>query len=225
MHCRAKILIVDDHPLFREGLKAIIARANEFEVVGEAGSGGEAMRLALELRPDLALVDISLPDQSGIQLTKELAELLPETATMIVSVHCGNNYYAEAFDAGAKGYLVKEAVPEKLLRGLRVVSEGGLFLDETVSRDVIKQLKGLCAARERTTETDCTSLTSRQREVLELLALGHTYKTIGEILCVSPRTVEKHRATIMSKLGLAAKADLTIFALKHGIIKLDPPRT
>lgn len=210
---------MDDHPLFREGLKAIIEKAMEFEIAGEAGTGREALRLALELRPHLVIVDISLPDQSGIQLTKELCNLLPSAHVLIVSVHSGNNYFAEAFQAGAKGYLCKEAVPERLLRGLKFVSAGGYVLDEPVSAGVIEQLKGIVNSQEKTSPADCSALTPRQREVLELLALGYSYKVIGDMLCISPRTVEKHRVNIMARLNIAGKAELISFAAGAGLIR------
>jgi DNA-binding NarL/FixJ family response regulator len=218
MQAKTRILILDDHPLFREGLKSIIARNSEFEIVAEAGNARNALRLALELRPHVVIVDISLPDESGIQLTAELSKLLPEAAVMIVSVHSGNNYFAEAFQAGARGYLVKEAVPEKLLLGLEVVAKGGFFLGEPISPEVVQQYKTLSKTKEHRNERDCASLTARQEQVLKLLAQGHSYKTIGEMLCVSPRTVEKHRANIMSKLNISSKAELTSFALSAGVI-------
>lgn len=217
---KTKILIVDDHPLFREGIKAIIERSSHYEVIGEAGNGREALRMALELTPDVVLVDISLPDQSGIQLTKELCKLLPSVAIIAVSVHSGNNYFSEAFQAGAKGYVVKEAVPETLLKALDVVSGGGAFLDEPLSPEVIDQYRNLSGRRDQADDTCSAPLTPRQWQVLELLARGYSCKTIGDMLCISPRTVEKHGATIRARLGLRARADLTIFALRTGIIAL-----
>ncbi len=221
---KTRILLVDDHPLFREGLKAIIRRTNRYEIAGEAGNGREGLRLALERMPHLILLDISLPDQSGIQLTREFCRLLPEAAVMIISVHCGNNYYAEAFEAGAKGYLVKEAVPEKLLRGLEALSKGGFFLDEPMSSESIEQIKKLAQSRQDKREVGYSSLTPRQREVLELLAMGYSYKAIGEKLYVSPRTVEKHRANIMSRLQISSRSELTSFAVSVGLIGRAPDR-
>jgi DNA-binding NarL/FixJ family response regulator len=220
MEEKTKIVIVDDHPLFREGIKAIIARSAQYEIIGEAGNGREALRMALELNPQVVLVDISLPDQSGIQLTNELSRLLPSAAIIVVSVHSGNNYFCDAFQAGAKGYVVKEAVPETLLKGLDVVSGGGFFLDEPLSPEVIDQYRSLSGKRDQTDDTCSARLTPRQRQVLELLARGYSCKTIGDMLCISPRTVEKHGATIRGRLGLRGRADLTIFALRTGIIAL-----
>ncbi|MFC1788521.1 response regulator transcription factor, partial [Thermodesulfobacteriota bacterium] len=127
------ILIIDDHPLFREGLKAIIERDNRFEVVGEAGNGREGLRLAKELKPDLALVDMSLPDKSGIQLTRELKNASLKTRIMIITMHSKVDYIVKAFRAGATGYVVKESASERLLQGMDTVLKGEYFMDSSVS--------------------------------------------------------------------------------------------
>jgi DNA-binding NarL/FixJ family response regulator len=130
---KKSILIIDDHPLFREGLKSVIECDSRFEVVGEAGKAREGLRMTKELKPDLVLVDVSLPDQSGIQLTREIRSLLPETRILIVSMHSKIDYIAEAFQAGATGYVVKESASKGLLKGLEAISKGDYFLDSSVS--------------------------------------------------------------------------------------------
>ena len=131
------ILIIDDHPLFREGLKTIIERESSFEVIGEAGNGREGLRMAKMLKPDLVVMDISLPDQSGIQLTCEIRSLLSETRIIIVSMHSKIDYITEAFQGGATGYVVKESASEKLVQGLESVAKGDYFLDSSVSHAVV----------------------------------------------------------------------------------------
>lgn len=223
MSPKKAVLIIDDHPLFREGLKAIIGRTERFEVVGEAGKGREAIRSAAELSPDLVLVDISLPDCSGIQLTREIQRIVPHARLLMVSVHAGTNYIAESFQAGAAGYLVKESVPETLLQALEVVAEGGYFFESRVSPEAVERLKNLKPDQSGDAMSRYESLTRRQQEVLKLLARGLSYKAVAEKLCVSPRTVENHRAQIIQRLGLRNSAELILFSTALGL--LDVPVT
>jgi DNA-binding NarL/FixJ family response regulator len=214
-----RILIVDDHPLLREGLKAIIRRSPSFEVIGEAGNGRQALRLAVELEPDLILIDISLPDQSGIVLTKELKGLLPDSIVLIISVHSGANYISDSFSSGAAGYLVKEAVPETLLHAMDVVSNGGYYFDGPASPKMIEKLK--CFSLNETTpdESRYSALTRRQREVLVLLAKGLSCRAVADRLCISPRTVENHRAAILERLQLSNTVGLVIWAARQGLLE------
>ena len=218
---RKGILIVDEHPLFREGVKAAIARIGTFVVLGEAGKALEALRLAVELGPNIVLIGISLPDQSGTELTRALQRYVPAAALLIVSVNSATNYMADSFAAGAAGYLLKDSVPETLLHALEVVSQGGYFLDGPVSSETVRRLIGLTAPGSQTGPSRYEFLTRRQKQVLQLLVRGLSHKAIGEKLNISPRTVEGHRNEIMRSLDLLNTVELTRYAARFGLIELD----
>ena len=215
------ILIVDDHPLFRRGLKAVLEPNNQFEVVGEAQNGAEALEMVRKLDPDLVVVDISLPDQSGIELTREIRKLLPETRIMIVSMHSKIDYVAEAFQAGATGYVVKESASESLLQGLEQVSKGDYYLDSSLSQEVVKKLIGPRKKENQISHSEYGGLTPREQEVMRLLAEGLSKKTVAERLFISPKTVENHRVSIMNKLDLHSTVELVRYAAKLGLIDMD----
>ena len=218
---KKSILIIDDHPLFREGLKAIIGRDAHFDVIGEAGNAREGLRMAKKFQPDLVLVDISLPDQNGIQLTREIRTLLPDTRILIVSMHSKIDYIAEAFQAGATGYVVKESAAERLLKGLEYVLRGDYFLDSSVSQQVVKKLMESPARDEKISDAAYGTLSPREQEVMRLLAEGLSRKKIAEKLFISPKTVENHRTNIMNKLGLHSTMDLIRYSAKLGLIDVD----
>ncbi len=224
MNVRKEVLIVDDHPLFREGLKAIIGRAQTFNVVGEAGRYCEALRLALELKPHIILVDISLPDGSGIQLARQIRKMLPQAIIVMVSVHSAANYVAESFQAGAVGYLTKESVPEMLLQALESVSEAKYYFEGAVSEDSIRNLMSLASHATRVSEPMPDSLTHREHEILRLLAEGRSCSQIAQDLCISQKTVYNHRTHIMEKLGLRTPFDLFRRAVELGLVNENPTR-
>jgi DNA-binding NarL/FixJ family response regulator len=215
------ILIVDDHPLFREGLKSIISRNAELEIVGETGVGKEALGLAENLKPDMIVMDISLPDINGIELTRDIKKLSPATQILIVSVHSKIDYLTAAFQAGASGYVVKDAPSGKILQALELVSQGEYFLDASVSYQVVKKLSEFPEQKAKTTDTFYSSLTTREQEIFRLLAEGLKIKDIADKLFISPKTVENHKTNIMAKLNLHSTLDLVRYAVKLGIIDVE----
>ena len=215
------LLIVDDHALFRDGLRAIIQGSPRYEVTGEAGSGKAALAAAKKLKPDLALVDISLPDQSGLELINGIKRVSPRTKVMIVSMHSKIDYIAKAFQAGAKGYIVKDSASDKLLQGIDHVLKGDYFMDTSVSQEVVKRLMGLQTKEIKITNAAYESLTPREQEVMVLVAEGFSSSDIGEKLFISVKTVENHRSSIMKKLDIHSVIEIVRYAAKLGLIDID----
>ncbi|MGB5156474.1 response regulator [Desulfobacterium sp. N47] len=221
MASKKTVLIVDDHPLFRQGIKALLDKQPEYEVIDEAGSGKEAILKVKKFEPDIVVMDISLPDQSGIDATREIIGFLPETHIMILSMHSKIDYIAEAFQAGALGYVVKESAVDGLIKGLDIIAKGEYFLDSSLSCEVVNRLMETPTKKTKAKDLAYGALTPREQEVLRLLAEGMAPKAIGEKLFISPKTVENHRANIMSKLDLHSILDLVRYAAKVGLIDVD----
>ncbi|WP_027182677.1 response regulator [Desulfovibrio inopinatus] len=215
-----RVIIVDDHPLFREGLKTMLARTPGYTVVGEAGDVEPGIDVITEHMPDIALVDISLPGGSGIELCSTILEKSPSTAVLIVSMHSKVDYITAAFQAGAKGYLVKDSAAEKLGQALEAVTAGETWMDAAVSSEVVRRLVG-GPKHDQKSDQGYSALTSREQEIFRLLAEGLSTKEIAEKLFISPKTVENHRSHIMGKMELSSAVELVKTAARLGIIDLD----
>jgi DNA-binding NarL/FixJ family response regulator len=213
-----RILLADDHRLFRDGLRPLLASQDGLEVVGEADDGLTAARLAGELRPDVALLDISMPGLNGIELTRRLREEVPETAVVILSMHSDRRFVVEALRAGARGYLLKDTSFAEVLTAVRTVREGGTFLGAAVSEQVIRDYVQLADAEDGGA---FGVLSHREREVLQALAEGASTKEIADRLHLSVKTVESHRKAVMDKLEIRSIAELTKFAIREGLTPLD----
>jgi len=218
---KKSVLIVDDHPLFREGLKSIIAGDRHFAVGGEAGDARNGYAMARSIRPDVVLVDISLPDESGMQLTRRIRKALPATRVMIISMHSKIDYIVEAFQAGATGYVVKDSAASRLIQGLHAVTEGEYFLDSSISHEVVERLMKSPVREARVSDSDYGRLTPREQEIMRMLAEGISKSDIADRLCISVKTVENHRSNIMKKLDLRSTMDLVRYAAKLGLIDVD----
>jgi len=218
---KKNVLIVDDHPLFREGLKSLINRSNDYEAIGEAGSAEEALKMAIELRPDLITMDISLPEKSGIEATRAIRSALPESKLLIVSMHPKFEFIAEAFKAGARGYVVKEATSAKLIQAMDALCRGEFFLDGGVSLEVITKLMSGPQNESAIDDENYSQLSPREQQIMRKVVEGDTTKQIATELDLSPKTVENHRANLMKKLGVHNKMELIRYAVKLGLVDVD----
>jgi len=208
-----RVLIVDDHAVVRSGIRLLLSREPDIEPVGEAGTGREAIFEARSLKPDVILMDVVMPDQTGIDALPTLLHENPDVKVLLLSMQDDPRYVREAFAAGARGYVLKEAADSEVVAAVREVARGGRY--------VIPELGARLVAADAaaTKRADEDPLSEREREVLRLLALGHTNQEIAKQLFISVRTAETHRAHIMQKLGLQSRAELVGYALAHGLLE------
>ena len=218
MENKKKIVIAEDHTILRDGLRALISSQNNLEVIGEAGDGREAVRIVDNLEPDLLLIDLSMPKMNGIEAVKEIKNQHPDIKVIILTVHKSDEYIFASLKAGANGYMLKDASQNELLLAIQYVLNGKSYISPSISDRVIDAY--LNTAPKDTTFSVLDNLTSREREILKLIAEGYTNKKIADHLCISLKTVEKHRANLMNKLDLKNTAALTTFAIENGLVVL-----
>lgn len=214
---KIRILIADDHSIVREGVRMILAGQDDFEVVGEASSGREALERARELQPDVVVMDISMPDLTGIQATEMIRKELPQVQVVGLTMHEEDSYVFELLKVGAAGYVLKRAAAEDLVSAVRAAHRGETFLYPSVGKMVVQDYLQRTSARERELALD--GLTDREREVLTLIAEGLTNQAIAGRLFISIKTVQTHRAHIMGKLNLHDRTELVRYAIRKGLIE------
>ncbi len=212
-----RLLLVDDHAVVRSGLRMLLSSESDVEIVGEASTAAQAMDLASSVKPDVILMDIGLPDLSGIDATREIKKKFPEISIVALTIHEDEEYFFRMLEAGASGYVPKRAAPEELLIAIRAAAAGEVYLYPSLAKLLVKDFLSQDHAPEEKSNLD--GLTDREHEVLTYLAEGANNETIAEALVISPKTVERHRENIMRKLNLHSRAELVRYAIRKGIIK------
>lgn len=213
---KLRILLGDDHTLVRQGLRKILEERREWEVVSEAGDGRDAVRQALAMHPDVAVLDIGMPLLNGIEATRQIVRRLPDVRVLILSMHADEAYITQALQAGARGYLLKDSADTDLIRGVTDVGAGKSFFSPAVAKVMLDDYVRHLADKGITDRYD--ALSEREREIFQLIAEGHSNKEIADILSISPATVETHRAHIFQKLDLHNTAEVVLYAVRRGVI-------
>lgn len=212
-----RLLMVDDHAVVRLGLRMLLDNEDDIEIIGEADSASEAMNEISRLKPDVVLMDIGLPDLSGIDATREIKRLWPKIAIIALTIHEDEEYFFQMLDAGASGYVPKRAAPEELITAIRAAARGEVYLYPSMAKLLVKDY--LSMEHQQASKDTLNGLTPREREVLTHLAEGESNTEIGGSLGISPKTVARHRENIMGKLNLHSRSELVKYAIRKGIIQ------
>ncbi|MCB1886063.1 MAG: response regulator transcription factor [Rhodocyclaceae bacterium] len=214
---RRRIMIIDDHRILREGLRRLIGDDPAYEVIAEADNGRDAIRLARQLEPDMILMDVAMSGMNGIDATRQIVAQQPDIRVLGLSMHSDSRFVRQMLEAGARGYLLKENAFDEILTALRALADGKVYVSPQASGSLLQDM----ASGQPPEATEATPLTARERETLQLIAEGHSTVQIAERLFVSAKTVESHRKKIMDKLDLHSVAELTKYAIRHGLTSLD----
>jgi RNA polymerase sigma factor (sigma-70 family) len=212
-----RILLADDHTLFRQGLRRVLQEQQGWEVVGEASDGAEAVRRTLELEPDVVILDIAMPRLNGVDAARQITRRLQDTRVLIVSMYSDEVFITQALQAGAHGFLLKDSADADLVRAVTDVANGKSFFSPAVSKVVLDDYVRHLVARGVTDRFE--TLSEREREVFQLIAEGNSNKDIAALLHISPGTVETHRARIMEKLDVHSAAEIVLYAVRKGVIR------
>lgn len=214
-----RLLLVDDHEIVRAGLRMLLESQADVEIVGECENGRDAIRRALELKPDVILMDISLPDIPGYDATRAIKKELPNVTILALTMHESDEYFFEMLNAGASGYVPKKAAPTELVNAIRVVHGGGVYLYPSLAKSLVKDY--LTHAEQGDDKAAFDGLTERERQVLKLIADGKGNQEVADELVISVKTVERHRANILAKLGLHSRTELVKYAIRKGLIQVE----
>lgn len=211
-----RVLIADDHAVVRLGIRMLLENESDIEIIGEAEAAAEAVQQAARLKPDVLLMDIGLPDMSGIEATREVKRISPQTAVLALTIHEDETYFFKMLEAGASGYVPKRAAPEELLIAIRSTARGDVYIYPSMAKLLVSDYLKAQSAEE---SAMVNGLTSREQEVLALIAEGYTSAQIAQELNISPKTVDRHRENIMSKLNLHSRVELVKYAIRKGFIE------
>ncbi len=221
---KIRLMLVDDHQVVRTGLKSFMETQPDMQVVDEANNGREAIERALESRPDIVLMDVTMPEMDGLEATRKLKRLWPECVILALTVHEDKFFFMEMLAAGASGYLTKQAASDELIQAIHTVAQGHVYLQPALARWLIEDYQRLASEKTTPTEADgavgLDELSVREREVLELVAKGLNNAEIGAKLALSPKTIARHRERIMNRLNLHTRTDLVKFAIRTGLVTL-----